>query len=231
MDEPGTHSMDDGTCREPLRRVGLIGDVHAEDALLAAALKHLSRGQLDAILCVGDIVDGPGDVNRCVALLEEQGVQCVRGNHDRWIQMGVLRDIRGWHRIADLDSRAWDFITSLPRTREFDTVAGRLLLCHGVGNDDMTFLNPDSFGYDLTANLELQRLMREREFASMVCGHTHRRMVRRFGKLCVLNVGSLCRDQEPIVTIADFEAWTVSHYLLDPRGESIRMESSPLLYG
>ena len=42
-----------------LRRMLLIGDVHAEDERLATALDH-GAGRVDRVLCVGDIVDGPG---------------------------------------------------------------------------------------------------------------------------------------------------------------------------
>ena len=43
-----------------LRRFGLLGDIHAEDELLAVALRYLVAQELDAVLAVGDIVDGPG---------------------------------------------------------------------------------------------------------------------------------------------------------------------------
>jgi predicted phosphodiesterase len=72
-----------------IRRFGAIGDVHAEDGLLRAALSHLESAGVDALLCVGDIVDGRGDVDACCTLLAEHGVLSVRGNHERWMLGGV----------------------------------------------------------------------------------------------------------------------------------------------
>ena len=48
-----------------VRRIGLIGDIHAEDQLLERALELLAGRALDAILATGDIADGAGSVNRC----------------------------------------------------------------------------------------------------------------------------------------------------------------------
>jgi predicted phosphodiesterase len=71
--------------------VGLIGDVHAEDALLEAALDYLKGKNVEVILCTGDVADGFGSVARCCELLHQNGVRTVRGNHDRWLIADVMR--------------------------------------------------------------------------------------------------------------------------------------------
>lgn len=50
-------------------RLGLIGDVHAEDERLAAALEVFAAERVDRALCTGDVVDGHGDIDRTCALL------------------------------------------------------------------------------------------------------------------------------------------------------------------
>src|SRR3954471_21755332 len=75
-----------------LTRFAAIGDVHVEDVRLAAVLTHVQEQNVDAILSVGDIVDGPGDVDRTVALLRKHGVYAVRGNHDRWLVEGAANN-------------------------------------------------------------------------------------------------------------------------------------------
>ena len=42
-----------------LQKIGLIGDVHAQAALLETALNYLQTASVDAILCTGDIANGP----------------------------------------------------------------------------------------------------------------------------------------------------------------------------
>ncbi len=56
---------------------------------MLAAFADLS---LDAVLCVGDVVDGGGDADRCCALLSAAAVSTVRGNHDRWFLEDTMRD-------------------------------------------------------------------------------------------------------------------------------------------
>jgi predicted phosphodiesterase len=44
-----------------MSRFGVLGDVHCEHEALAAALKLFEHQKVDRVLCVGDVVDGPGD--------------------------------------------------------------------------------------------------------------------------------------------------------------------------
>jgi predicted MPP superfamily phosphohydrolase len=121
-----------------LRRVAVIGDIHAEDALLGAALESISRDLgVDAIACTGDVVDGRGSVARCCALLRQYNVTCVRGNHDRWVFSGLLRDCAGATRLEDLSETEREFLSALPPTRDLVTPCGTLLLCHGIGSADL----------------------------------------------------------------------------------------------
>ena len=68
-----------------LSLVGLLGDIHAEDRLLEQALGVFRETGVTDVLCVGDVVDGEGDPNRCFDLLQDHGVICVAGNHERWM--------------------------------------------------------------------------------------------------------------------------------------------------
>ena len=174
-----------------LRRLLLIGDVHAEATRLAHVLAHAARSRPDAILCVGDIVDGAEDAPRCIELLRDHDVATVRGNHERWLLAGTP--------FEPYDGPAWTlaWLAALPTTRRFETVAGPLLLGHGVGARDMANLRPDDEGYALASNSALAALVAERTCAIFVGGHTHRRMVRRFDDLLVVNPGTLARHDQP----------------------------------
>jgi predicted phosphodiesterase len=197
-------------------RVAAIGDIHTEDATLARVLAFLADQRpdsidaidavdsIDAIVAVGDIVDGPGDPDRCCELLIRHGVSCVRGNHDRWFREDRFHDLPDKTRRDQLSPRHRRFIDELPATRSFDTPGGKLLVCHGVGADDMNFLRPDDHGYALDSNVELQALIANGEYRYMLGGHTHRHMVRRFGELVVINAGTLHRDFPQCVAVLDF---------------------------
>jgi putative phosphoesterase len=192
-----------------LTRFGILGDVHCEDERLARALEVLRGRDVDAILAVGDIVDGYGDVERTVALLDAHDVIAVRGNHERWFITGQMRNLDD--STTTLSGDAWAWVESLPTTRELETSAGKLLLCHGVGEDDMLVLRPDTRGYGLQAALTPIRGRDDLSF--VVGGHTHIRMVRVLGTgLTFINPGTLHRNWEAGFGLVDLETREVTFW-------------------
>src|SRR6185369_11460804 len=117
------------------------------------------RRGVDAILCVGDIADGSGDVNRTCALLEEHRVITVAGNHDRWLLSDELRDAPGATPARSLNARSRAFLDGLPTKVKLTTTRGPLLLCHGIGDDDMAAVKPDHLRHDLERNDALKRVL------------------------------------------------------------------------
>lgn len=190
-------------------RLGLIGDVHAEDERLRIALDTLAVLRVDRVLCTGDLVDGHGDVDRTCALLRERNVKLVRGNHDRWIKDDTMRDLPRAHRMTKLAPASIELIKSLVPSKTMDTPLGKLMLCHGVGDNDMGRLVPDDHGYAISSNDDLLKVLFDPSIAVMVGGHTHKPMVRRFergaGKppLIVVNAGTLAREDAPCFGLLD----------------------------
>ena len=205
-------------------RLGLIGDVHAEDQLLGLALDALQRLQVERILCTGDIVDGPGDIDRTCRLLVQADVIVVRGNHDRWIRADEMRTLPHAHRMTELDVGTIGFLKDLPVSTFVEVPEGKLLLCHGVGGNDMCRLVADTRGYGISTNEDLLALLFNPSITFMVGGHTHQPMVRRFerggGKppLIVVNPGTLARDGEPGFSVLDLAARRVERYRLPSLG-------------
>ena len=188
-------------------RLAVLGDIHAEHLRLEVALRFFANEGVDQILFVGDVVDGAGDPTACFAMLDDAKALGVLGNHERWIAAGTMRTLPGAHALGQLDARALGLMRALPKTRSFETPQGRLLLCHGVGEDDMQRLRPDDDDYALRCNDPLQALLREGAHAFMVGGHTHERMVRSFEELVVINAGTLAREHpEAGVVIIDLGA-------------------------
>ena len=127
-----------------LTRAAALGDIHTEDLLLEQSLVFI-RQQVDTILGVGDIVDGFGDVNRCCDLLRTNGVHVVRGNHERWLLNDEMRMLNDASKYADIRPDLIVWLETLPATLSFETPDGALLLCHGLGTNDMAKLLPDDF--------------------------------------------------------------------------------------
>ncbi len=215
-------------------RIGLVGDVHAEDQRLEVALAALRVEGAHMVLCTGDVVDGLGDVDRACALLAQYGVLTVRGNHDRWIRDDTTRALPHAHRMTELAPESIAFLKALPPTRTVPTPDGILLLCHGVGENDMTMLRPSDRGYALSSNDDLLRVLFDPRIAIMVGGHTHLTMMRRFergdGKspLWVVNPGTLARENQPGFAVLDLVARHVSFFRIGA-DLGVRAESRGIL--
>ncbi|MEP7340656.1 MAG: metallophosphoesterase [Acidobacteriota bacterium] len=215
-----------------LRRIGVVGDIHCEDRRLEAALQFFQTEPLDMVCAVGDIVDGPGDPNRTVALLQQHRVVTVRGNHERWLMTNEMRGLPDAQTRFDFDALAWVFLNRLPFSLKFETVAGRMLLCHGIGEDDMGGVWPFDNPLTLHSNYPLWRLAATGEFAFIVNGHTHYRLVRSFpapdGQMTIINAGTLYRKHNPCFCIADFENGFVQYFDVDGEGRIETAEQFPL---
>jgi putative phosphoesterase len=201
-----------------VRRLGLIGDVHAEDERLGIAIAALHAEKVERILCCGDLVDGHGDVDRTCSTLALHGVTTVRGNHDRWIRDDDMRTLPNAHRMTALTPLSIDLLKSLPRTMSIDVPGGKLLLCHGIGENDMRQLGPEDSGYAISSNDDLLKVLFDATVAVMVVGHTHKPMVRRFerggGKpaLIVVNPGTLAREDGSGFAVLDLSARRVDFH-------------------
>jgi predicted phosphodiesterase len=203
-------------------RLGLIGDVHAEDERLAIALNVLSAERVDRVLCTGDVVDGHGDIERTCRLLGTHRVSTVRGNHDRWLRDDDMRTLPNAHRMTSLAPESIELLKSLPPTLSMEVPGGKLLLCHGIGENDMRKLGPDDSGYAISTNDDLLKVLFDATIAMMVCGHTHTPMVRCFerggGKpaLIVINAGTLAREDSSGFVVVDIPNRRVDfHHIAD----------------
>lgn len=199
-----------------MKRIGYLGDIHAEDQRLEIALKELSKQSVEIIVAVGDIVDGPGDLERTVALLRDYDVSSVRGNHERWFFANDMRDLPDAHDPRRVSTEAREWLAALPLMIELPTTAGNLLVCHGLGGDDMASIAPWD---DLTLvryNLGYRSLCRASSARFVLNGHSHKRMVRTVEDRIIINAGTLFRDHDPSFGIVDFATFHVHVWVFDP---------------
>ena len=164
-------------------------------------------------MCVGDIVDGPGDADLTCDILQDKDVVTVAGNHERWFLNGLLRDKP--FATQQVSDRTRAFLQGLPVTLSFETPAGNALLCHAVGDDDESFLRPDTMGYALRDIPALFELMARHDVDFMLAGHSHEIMVRRFEGLTVINAGTIHQDFDAHYCLVDFENLVASFFYAD----------------
>lgn len=211
-----------------MRRLGVIGDVHAEHRRLDAALEQLLAEGVDAICCTGDLADGAGDVDACCDMLAGAGVLSVAGNHDRWLLGDRFRSVPHAHRLTELAATSHDFLAGLPATRTIDTPLGRVLLCHGVGANDLRKVWPGSARMPVERSPELDQLIALGDTHFVINGHLHYRVIVNFDQLTLINAGTLKGEHRPGVSILDFEAGAVSAFEFDANLRLARVAERPL---
>jgi putative phosphoesterase len=158
-------------------RIGIISDIHGNAAGLAAALELM--GDVDELLCAGDVVEEYRFSNETVALLRERGARCVLGNHD----LGFLGPHGARARAAaHVDGELVEWLASHPRTIDTRVDGHRLVLTHASPCAPYT-------QYVLPHSPELKRFA-DVDADIVIIGHTHKQMVTRVGRPLVVNPGS-----------------------------------------
>lgn len=82
----------------PVRRIGVISDIHGNYHALEAALEALKEAQADRVVCCGDLVGYGGMPNEVIERVRELEIPCVAGNHDHAALL--LTDISYFNEVA-----------------------------------------------------------------------------------------------------------------------------------
>src|SRR5215207_3472958 len=123
-------------------RIGLIADIHADRRALEGALRRLEALGVDQIFCAGDLVGYGNQPDAAVALIRDQSIPCIRGNHDRWaLERRQLIGPRGWKR-AVLSDDTWEFLEALPVSDRLPWAGRVLAIHHGSPACDTEFVTP-----------------------------------------------------------------------------------------
>ena len=195
-----------------ISRLGVIGDVHAEDSRLQQALEHLADLELDAIVCTGDIVDGVGCPNESVKLLQANDVHTVRGNHDRWVMEEKARHVPDAHRLEELSDDTRRYLDNLPTQITLNIVHGPLLLCHGIADNDLKKVWPGTERMGIERSLELDEIIASGNYRYVINGHMHFRTLIHFETLTLINAGTLRGIHWPGFSMIEFDEHRITAY-------------------
>lgn len=187
-------------------KIGLLSDAHGNPAGLALCLAVLRAQGVERLFFLGDAV---GYLPRWVpvlAMLREQGVTCIRGNHDDHVLKASLReDVQDayQHLPSYLDGihSHTEWMSTWPESITIELDGTRLMLVHASPQDALNgYVYPWS---DLTGT-------NWPDVDVIAMGHTHRAMVRTHEGRLLLNPGScgLPRDVGHLVSCATFDTLT-----------------------
>ena len=202
------------------KKIGIIGDVHAEDVSLALVIDWFDKKSVDAIICTGDIADGPGDIDMACELLASHNVSTVAGNHDRWLLADKVRHVENAHLKNAICDSSLQFLSHLPKSVSLPTPSGELLLCHGVIDDDLAKVWPGTAATEIERSLPLDQLLAQVVITPrfIVNGHMHFRTLIDFEHCQLINGGTL-KGLYSGVSILDLDAQTLTGFdLCSDRG-------------
>jgi diadenosine tetraphosphatase ApaH/serine/threonine PP2A family protein phosphatase len=119
-------------------RYGIISDIHANLEAFRSVLAEIDGGDIDRVICLGDIVGYGADPNECVEIIRERGFTSLIGNHDA-AACGLYepvdfnpaaRDAVLWTR-EKLSERNREFLAALPEKARIDG----FIVVHGSPSD------------------------------------------------------------------------------------------------
>jgi len=203
-------------------RIGILGDIHAEHERLEQALGCLRREGVDAVICTGDVADGEGCLDTCIDLLREADALTVRGNHDRWLLEDKLRHIDKAHQRDRIRTSTLDHLAALPAQITLATPRGNLLLCHGVGDDDLQKVWPGTERMPVERSARLDEIIAQAQTSIMVNGHVHYRTMIHFESMVLINAGTLRGDHRPGFSILDCSLEQIVSYDFEPEVRPVK---------
>lgn len=154
-------------------RIAVFSDVHANLEAFVAVLKDISTKGCGLRFCLGDTVGYGASPSECIALLQANKIQSLKGNHDEAagldLPLGIFNPIAGkamqWTRNA-LKREERDWLLNLPY--QLRLPEHRMTLYHANG------FEPEGWEYiHGKDDASLALTMRDQRTPLVFIGHTH----------------------------------------------------------
>ena len=199
-------------------RLAVLSDIHGNLLSLDACIADLqAQGGADVIVAAGDLcLDGPKP-RKVLQRLEQLGVQCVRGNTERYLadprdeSFEAVEDAQlAWTR-KDLGEKWLSWLRELPFALRIGDDDNQLLVVHANPKTDDEHLWPDADA------ATLERMIGDEPATAIAFGHLHLPYVRMWRGKLLVNVASagLPKDGDPRACYAIFTeregGWQVKH--------------------
>jgi predicted phosphodiesterase len=154
-----------------MARLAIVSDIHGNSIAFEAVLRDIDRRQVDAVLCLGDIVGYGPEPAECIAMVRRACRLAIRGNHED--ALFDPTETRSWHAVARLaitytqrvlSGEELAFLSELPGSF---SIPGAILGVH-----DSPVPTEASSNY-LRAAGDFARAFRGVEDPICLVGHTH----------------------------------------------------------
>ena len=165
-------------------KLGIVSDLHCNIDGLDRALEIM--GPIDALLCLGDSINEFGFSNAVIGRLRERDALTILGNHEE-VFLGSA-GVRARSR-PEIDRSLLGWLAERPHRHALEIGGKRILMVHS------TPWEPRG-SYVLPTSAALERFG-ETDADIVLYGHTHRQIVRRVGRVLVVNPGSAGEARDP----------------------------------
>jgi putative phosphoesterase len=158
-------------------KIGIVSDLHCNQHGLSRALDII--GDVDELICLGDSIYEYRFSNEVVQMLRNRGAHTILGNHEEGFlgPHGVRARAAEW-----IDLSLLDWLADRPHRLELELGGKKLLLVHSTPWEPRgTYVYPHS---------SLLERFAEADADFVLYGHTHHQLVRRVGRVLVVNPGS-----------------------------------------
>ena len=171
-------------------KFAVISDIHGNIVALRAALAEMERERADRLLVLGDLF-GPGHVQDILAELRGREALVIRGNGegyllendgDTWERYDQFAAIAAVSRALTPEDMRW--IAALPEQMALIYPGIALRMMHGsprASNENLLGGKPAA----------LRRALRMTSESILLCGHSHRAMLKQRGGRTICNAGSV----------------------------------------
>jgi putative phosphoesterase len=158
-------------------KIGIISDVHCNHAGLSAALQILS--DVDELICLGDSIYEYRFSNDVIRGLKARGAHTILGNHEEGFlgPQGIRARQPEW-----IDRGLLQWLAARPKRLTLEFGGKKLLAVHSTPWEPQ-----GSYVYPHSSSLAR---FGEADADFVLYGHTHHQLVRRIGKVLVINPGS-----------------------------------------
>jgi len=179
-----------------------FSDIHGNGYAFDVFLKEMEEKKPDRIIFGGDFAGYYYDGDRIISKMRELHFQCILGNHDKLLlelleQKRTLKQLvphygNSYKLLSESISRENEaFLRKLPEHLVLEEDGLRLGFFHGSPRE---FLNDRI--YPDTEITDKEELALFEQYDYVFCGHTHHKLVKRFGETLLINPGSAGQQRD-----------------------------------
>lgn len=189
-------------------KLGIVSDIHCNLYGLQQALAAMADA--DAILCLGDCINAARFSNDVVATLKASGAHMILGNHE---EAFLAPENCAARKASDADPALLAWLAGQPLQRRLEIEGKTLLMVHS------TPWEPRG-DYIFPHNEQLARFGAV-DADVVLYGHTHAQVARSYGRVLVVNPGSVGEARYSSA------GWQLSCAMLDTATLQVRFIAIP----